>query len=254
MNWNISYPLVVAGLVFLLLQTVVAADGTPSLTIHLAGDSTMAAKQEDKRPETGWGEKIGGFFQDGVVVRNFALNGRSALSFRTEGVWDRLLSGIQPGDYVLIQFGHNDQKQDLPQHYSPPDVFKQRLVAFVGDVRARHGHPILITSLTRRSFDSDGTLRDTLADYTAQTRAAAVETGTPLIDLSERSREKLLKVGPVESKKWYLHFSPGDQPNYPNGVADDTHLSEEGARMAAGLVVEEILLTDKALARYLRKQ
>ncbi len=256
MNCNIFHPFVSATLVFFATGIFsLVGDDSALPVIHLAGDSTMAAKQEDKRPETGWGEKIGAFFKDGILVQNDALNGRSALSFRTEGLWDKLIDRIRPGDYVLIQFGHNDQKTNMPQHYSPPAVFKKRLIEFVGEVRGRHGNPILVTSVTRRSFESDGTLRDTLSDYTEQTRAAAAETGVPLIDLSERSREKLGKLGVEESKKWYLHFLPGEQSNYPQGIADDTHFCDKGAAMVAALVAEEIARVDaEGLGRYLKKQ
>jgi len=215
----------------------------------------MATKQENKRPETGWGEKINAFFQDNVVVRNYAVNGYATLNFRTDGYWNKLLDQIHPGDYVMIQFGHNDQKQENPKGYSAPEVFRQRLEDFATEVRARHGHPILITSVTRWSFEKDGTLADTLADYTAQTRAAAEETGVPLIDLSTRSREKIQSLGVAGSEKYYLHLSPGESPNYPNGVADNTHLSDEGACMMASLVAAEIVRADpEGLALHLKKQ
>lgn len=242
-------------LVWVLMVLLSTVEGSlAGLSIHLAGDSTMAAKSDKVRPETGWGEKIGGFFRKEVDFKNEAVNGRSVLSFRTEGLWDELLKGVQPGDYVFVQFGHNDQKKGVEVSYSAPDLFRKRLLEFVDDVRGRGGVPVLITPVSRRSFGEDGILKDTLGEYAVQTRSAAAEAKVLLIDLSERSREKLQAAGPEESKRWYLHFQPGQHPNYPKGVSDDTHFSADGAEMVAALVVSEIERIDpNGLGRYLEK-
>src|SRR5207302_8667082 len=124
---------------------VVAAFHSP-ITIYLAGDSTMAQKLPEKRPETGWGEMLGRFFQDGtVIIDNRAQNGRSTRTFISEGRWQAIVGAIQPGDYVLIQFGHNDESKEKVDRYTPPVDFRNNLIKFVSDVRAREATPVIRT-------------------------------------------------------------------------------------------------------------
>ena len=172
-----------------------------ALQILLAGDSTMAEKEADKRPETGWGEMLQPWFdKKTVIVRNHAKNGRSTKTFIEEGRWDALLEQARPGDYVFIQFGHNDQSVKKVGRYTTPDQFRANLVRFVSDVRSRDGKPMLFTPVVRRRFDEQGAFYDSHGDYPDLVREVAEETNTPLIDMEKSSRSLLVEYGSEASK------------------------------------------------------
>lgn len=220
------------------LASAVSAQKRP-VTVFLAGDSTMAAKQPEKRPETGWGEMLGQHFKEGtVVVDNRALNGRSTKSFIAEGRWQRIVDAMQKGDYVFIQFGHNDQSKDKGERYTPPDQFKANLVRFVEEARAKGAHPVLFTPVMRRRFDKDGRFYDTHGEYPDYVRAVASEHDVPLIDMHRMSEGVIVKYGVEASKKLFLQSKPGENANYPSGVEDNTHFSPLGAEEMAALAVK----------------
>src|SRR3954468_76164 len=124
------------------------------VTIFMAGDSTMAIKQPDKRPETGWGEMFGQHFKDGAVkIDNRAMNGRSTKTFISEGRWQAIVDALQKGDYVFIQFGHNDESKEKGERYTPPADYRNNLIRFITDVKAKDGNPVLLTPVMRRKFD-----------------------------------------------------------------------------------------------------
>jgi len=144
--------------------------------IVLAGDSTMAAKAEDKRPETGWGEKLEAHFKSGTVkVENRAANGRSTKSFIDEGRWQKIVDDLQKGDYVLVEFGHNDQKKESPDRYASPDDYRRNLIRFIDDVKAKGGHTILLTPVVRRRFERGGKFNENNGEYPGVVRAVAQE-------------------------------------------------------------------------------
>src|SRR6186997_493982 len=126
------------------------------VTIFLAGNSTCAAKEPDKRPETGWGEMLGQHFKDGKVrIENRAMNGRSTKSFISEGRWQAIIDEVKKGDYVFVQFGHNDESKDKGERYTPPEDYRKNLVRFISEVRSKGGFPVLLTPVMRRRFDKD---------------------------------------------------------------------------------------------------
>lgn len=210
------------------------------ITVYLIGDSTCATKTDSARPETGWGEKLGAHFRQGVSVDNRALNGRSTKSFRDQGHWDKILETLKPGDFVFIQFGHNDQKENKPEVYSDPKTFCLNLKRYIDETRAKGATPVLLTSIVRRKFDENGRLINTLADYTAATRQTAEETHTPLIDMDEKTRALIQEMGPEASKSIYLWVSKNDYPNLKTDKKDDTHLCVAGAEKYASLVAKGI--------------
>ena len=210
------------------------------ITVYLIGDSTCATKTESARPETGWGEKLGQHFKKGVTVDNRALNGRSTKSFRDQGHWDKILETLKPGDFVFIQFGHNDQKKSKPQVYSDPQTFSENLKRYIDETRAKGATPVLLTSIVRRKFDENGRLVNTLKHYTAATRQVAKQTGTPMIDMDEKTRTLIQEMGPETSKSIYLWVSKSDYPNLKTDKKDDTHLCVAGAEKYASLVAEGI--------------
>jgi lysophospholipase L1-like esterase len=223
----------------------------PPVTVWLAGDSTMAQKQPDKRPETGWGEALQPCFDSSEVrIANRAMNGRSTRSFVAEGRWKAIIDSLQPGDYVFIQFGHNDEKIGT-NNYSSPDDYRRNLVQFVDEVRAKRAQPVLFTPVVRRKFEGTQ-LVPTHGAYSDAARAAAQERSVSLVDMERASAALVQQIGPDSSRALWLHLDPGANPNYPNGVHDDTHFNPVGARTMAGLAVDAVRSLKLGLATQLR--
>lgn len=208
--------------------------------IFLAGDSTMSVKQKKAWPETGWGMPFVNFWDSSIVVDNRAMNGRSTKTFIQEGRWQSITEALQPGDYVFIQFGHNDESADKKERYTPPDSFQLNLQRFVQDVRDRKGKPVLLTPVSRRRFDAGGKAQETHAVYSPLVKTVAASMKVPLIDLDEQSRVLYQELGQEGSRLLFLQLKPGEHPNYPQGKEDNTHFNELGARLVAQLVLASI--------------
>lgn len=240
-------------LLVILLLTPAALAKEP-VTVFIAGDSTAANKAENKRPETGWGEQLQKRFEEKRVrVDNHAANGRSTRTFISEGRWQSLIDKVKEGDYVLIQFGHNDESKDKGDRYTPPDDFRHNLERFVAEVRAKKATPVLLTPVMRRRFDKDGKFYDTHGEYPDLTRRVAAEQKVALIDMHRLSEKVLVKYGPEESRKLFLQLKEGENPNYPKGVEDNTHFSPLGADLMAGLAVDGFREQKLGLVKYLKK-
>lgn len=239
-------------LLSLLLIGLMGCSPTPasSPTIFLAGNSTLAKKNEDRRPETGWGEMLAAYLDTTVTVHNYARNGRSTKSFRDEGLWDDLIASVRPGDYVFIEFGHNDSKPDTAR-YSSPEVYRHNLRIFVAEVQALDAKPVLMTPIVRRKFGPDGQLLETHGEYPGEVKRLADELDVPLIDLNTLTRTAVNRFGPSRSKELFLWLSPGEHKNYPDGVEDDTHLNAQGAKLVAGLVARDIERIELPLRQHL---
>lgn len=235
----------------LLVLTGFAARSEPVI-IHLAGDSTMAEKLPEKRPETGWGEHLQQHFDPAAVrIENHARNGRSTRTFISEGRWQALVEQLRPGDYVFIQFGHNDQSEDKPDRYTPPADYRANLIRFVTEVRAKEATPVLFTPVMRRRFDSAGAFYDVHGEYPDLVRAVAAEHDVALIDMHRSSERAIREAGVEGSKELFLHLAPGESANYPEGLRDDTHFSPLGAERMARLAVEGIRELKLGLAAHL---
>jgi lysophospholipase L1-like esterase len=235
-----------------LLAGALAFRSFAPVTIYLAGDSTMAAKANNKRPETGWGEALGACFNPASVrIVNRAMNGRSTKSFVSEGRWKAIVDSLKPGDYVAIQFGHNDEKVDTPNG-STPEVYSANLAQFVDQVREKDATPILLTPITRRKWSDDSRLVDTHGKYPDVVYELSRKKKAPFIDMHRNSERVLERYGPDSSRALFLHLAPGENPNYPTGVTDDTHFSPLGAREMAGLFVDGIRQMDFGLRSHLR--
>ncbi len=241
-------------LTFLILLLSVVGLAKNPITVYLAGDSTCANKLDEKRPETGWGEMFGQFFKDNKVkIDNRAMNGRSTKTFISEGRWQNIVDDLKRGDYVFIQFGHNDSSKDKGERYTPPEDYRKNLIKFIEDVRAKKAFPVLLTPVMRRRFDKDGKFYDTHGEYPDIVRAVAKEYKTPLIDAQRESEKLIVSLGEEKSKKLFLILAKGESPNYPNGLDDNTHFSPLGAEEIAKLVVEGIRETKIGLRKYLKK-
>lgn len=221
-----------------ILVTSLAFRAAP-VTIYLAGDSTMAAKATNKRPETGWGESLAACFSPtDIRIVNRAMNGRSTRSFVAEGRWKAIVDSLAPGDYVLIQFGHNDAKVNAPVGVTPEE-YRTNLSRFVDEVREKDATPVLLTPVARRSWEEDK-LIDTHGAYPDVVRAVAKAKKVPFVDMNKNSIRVLERYGPDSSSALFLHLEPGMHSNYPTGVADNTHFSPLGAREMAGIMVDAI--------------
>ena len=237
-----------------LLLFAPAATADEPVTVFIAGDSTAANKAENKRPETGWGEQLQKHFDEKKVrIDNHAANGRSTKSFIAEGRWQALLDKVRAGDYVLIQFGHNDESKDKGDRYTPPDDFRANLTRFVAEVRAKKATPVLLTPVMRRRFDKDGKFYDTHGEYPDITRRVAAEQHVALIDMHRMSEKVLVREGPEESRKLFLQLKAGENPNYPEGVEDNTHFSPLGADIMAALAADGFREQRLGLAKFLKK-
>lgn len=249
------------GLVFIFLCAISTAfvqirgGNAHPIHIFMAGNSTMANKPyQGSNPEKGWGQVFALYFNEQIKVENHAVNGRSTKSFIDEGRWDNLLNRVQPGDYVIIEFGHNDEKKEDPSRYAAPDgAYRQNLKRFVSDVRKKEGIPVLATPIVRRRFDDSGRFYDTHGRYPEVIREVAGEEDVPLLDLHRKTRELLERYGPERSKLLFLHIKPGEYPSLPEGREDDSHLSATGAFRICDLAVEEMRSSLPELCRYLKK-
>lgn len=219
-------------------------------TLYIIGDSTAANKDKRKFPETGWGMELQSFFKSDVVVDNRALNGRSTKSFRAEQRWQPILDQLKPGDYVFIEFGHNDEKVNKPTVGVTLTDFKINLVNYVNETRSKKAIPILLTPISRRSF-KNGLLMDSHGDYPRITRLVADSLNVPLIDMLAKTESLLTKLGDVPSIKLFNYVDSG-HVNYPKGNKDDTHLSPDGAKQIAGLVVKGIKEEKLPIAKKLK--
>lgn len=217
-----------------------AEDGNAAPTIHMIGDSTMANQARLDLPERGWGQLFSQFVIAPAKLDNRALNGCSSKSFIAEHQWDKLLASLKPGDWVIMQFGHNDQKADQPGVFADAkEAYRDNLRRFVRETRAKSAFPVIATPVVRRRWDAQGGFVDTLGDYPAAARAVAEEEKVPLLELHDLTLKMESQAGPEGSKRF--HFT-----------GDDTHFSETGAREVSELAAAEIHRLKLPLARWIR--
>lgn len=218
------------------------------IKIFMAGDSTCAIKETKAYPETGWGMPFVYFWDSTVTVVNRAKNGRSTKTFISEGLWKSIYDEASEGDYVIIQFGHNDESKTKQERYATPDTFKMNLTRFITDTRKKKAIPVLFTPVSRRKFDKNGTAVETHTEYSALVREVAKEQNVLFIDLDAKSMALYQQFGDENSKLLFLQLKPGEHPNYPEGKEDNTHFNELGARLIAQLVLKELQLLIPDLA------
>ncbi len=260
----------------------------PVITIFMIGDSTMANKElAGDNPERGWGQMLPGFLSEGIKVENHAVNGRSSKSFIDEGRWDIVVSRIKKGDYVFIQFGHNDEKDDPKRHTDPGLSFDANLVRFVNETRAKGGIPVLFNSIVRRNFGLPASnaiksairqddirkninqdtaykainktlsakevkLIDTHGAYLNSPRNVAKELNVPFVDMNKMTHDLVEGMGAMESKKLFMWIPANKYLACPKGREDDTHLNIHGGRIVAGLAMDAIAKAVPELAKYVR--
>ncbi len=210
-------------------------------SVWLIGDSTMAWKKPERAPESGWGEGLKRYASAGTTIHNHAASGRSTLSFINEGRWDAVLDSLQAGDFLIIQFGHNDEKEDPKLHTEAFGTFKENLGRFIAEARGKGAIPLLCSSIVRRQFDEEANLLDTHGDYIIATEQLAAETETAYVDMEALTREKVIELGPEESKSLYT---------FTSRKQDSTHPNQHGAEVYAGLFVSDLKAQGLELSNY----
>ena len=219
-------------------------------TLFLAGNSTVVDQAEE--PWAAWGQMIPAFFQPGkVAVANYAESGETLKAFQAERRLDKIWSLAKKGDYLFIEFAHNDQKPG-GNHLDPFTTYKQTLKEWITEAKQRGVTPVLVTSMHRRSFDSTGHIINSLGDYPDAVRQTAREEGVALIDLNKMSKTLYEALGPQESIKAFVHFAANTYPNQPRAVADNTHFSTYGAYQLAQCVAAGIRQALPALAKHFK--
>ena len=208
--------------------------------IFWAGDSTVQTNNILTYPQTGIGQVFSLYIKDDVSVVNHAKNGRSTKSFMDEGRLEAIDQTIGEGDFLFIQFGHNDEKKQDPSRYTEPfSGFMDNLEVFINVARKHCAYPVLITPLERRCFvDAKHLGLGEHSDYVAGMKQTAEKCNVPLIDLYSMSRSELKRVGEKASRKWYMYFPENEYQTYPEGKKDNTHLRYDGAVMYAGLIAK----------------
>ena len=219
-------------------------------TIYIIGDSTV---EDNTPPFRGWGWALPDYVAPGVKVANHAMSGRSSLSFMTEGRFAPVEEGMQPGDLLLIQFGHNDEKDDIERHTDPATTFPQQLSRYCDAAIAKGAQPVLMTPVCRRFFVGADSILYTHGEYPAAIRKLAAERRIPLLDLKKASRALYLSLGEEKTAELFVRLAPGEHPDFPDGHDDKTHFNAHGAKVIAGLVAD-LMRQEPACAPFLREE
>lgn len=256
------------------LFCMLLTSSTKQITIFIIGDSTAANKSNYKtNPERGWGMVLQGFYDARILVDNHAVNGQSSKSFIDDGRWKKVIDKVKPGDYVFIQFGHNDEKPNPKRHTDPGSTFDDNLRKFCRETMEKGGHPVLFNAVVRRNFmrkvDStveDESLRsvkygdeevnsDTLIDthgaYLFPPKYIAKELGVPFVDANCVTHDIEQGMGIEGSRKLHMWLKPGEVESIPNGRKDNTHYNIYGARVVAEALAKAIAQEVPALKKYI---
>lgn len=245
----------------LLISLILVGCQKENVSVFCIGDSTMShydveAMAEryggDDFPRRGWAMELAGFFDDHVTIVNKAISGISSKNFRSGGHWEKVKNQFQKGDYLIIQFGHNDEKDQDPNRYTRANFeFKENLQNYALEAKSLGVHPIIATSIARRRFDDNGTIVDTHGEYISAARDAAKELGIPLVDLNSMTMDFIQDMGDEESKKMYLHLPPGVFTKLPEGLEDNSHLSQWGAHEVSRMFKDGLKQSSSSLKDYL---
>ena len=239
--------------IILALLVAVSVSAHDKIVLRLMGDSTMADKDLSyQNPERGWGQRLKSHVDGGVVVANYAQNGRSTKSVQTLGIWDQVKADLKAGEYLFIQFGHNDSKESDSTRYAAPfGAYQDNIRLFVDHALSVGAKPILFTPVSRRWFDENGNLkRECHGDYPAAVKQVAKEYGLPLIDANEVTQQWLMSLGDEASRKYYMWIEEGTNPKHPQGKVDNTHTNVAGARQIVNLLLPEIVKVIPELASH----
>lgn len=262
--------------VFISIVLCLFTASSKTTTIFVIGDSTAAEKgNAAKVPERGWGMVLQGCFDEKIIVDNHAVNGRSSKSFISEGRWQKVLDKIKPGDYVFIQFGHNDEKPKPDRHTDPGSTFDANLEKYVVETREKGGIPVLFNAVVRRCYykadlqnDDDEKLRNTVNDgeeqinsdtlidthgaYVVAPRVVAERLNVPFVDATKITHDIETAHGIQGSRKLHMWYKPGELAALPKGRKDNTHYNVYGARIVANALADAVAEQVSALRKHVR--
>jgi len=222
------------------------ADDLP--VIFLAGNSTVT--DQENEPWASWGQMFARFLKPDVVVANYAESGETLKAFKREKRLEKIISVMKPGDYLLMEFAHNDQKPG-GNHVDPFTTYQEELMFFITEARKKRGKPVLVTSTNRRSFDEQGKIKNTLEEYPDAMRQLAAKENIPFIDLNAMSKDFYEALGVEDSKNAFVHYPANTFPNQTEPLADNTHFNAYGAYELAKCVVKGILDQNLELKKYI---
>lgn len=225
----------------------IAIEPIKETTVYLAGDSTVV--DQDVEPWAAWGQMLPRFFLPGVVIANHGESGETSKSFVGEQRLAKVMSLIQPGDYLFMQFAHNDQKPNAVSL----DNYKILLADYIEQTRAKGATPVLVTSMNRRTFDANGKITNSLAGYPDAVREIAAAQHVALIDLNAMSKTLFEAMGPEGSMKAFMHYPANAFPNQTEAISDDTHFNKYGAYELARCIVHGIRADKLSLSALLAK-
>ena len=226
--------------IFIAALAAFAFPAKKKIKVYMIGDSTMCEYETNRQPLTGWGMPFRYFFDSTVHIENRAKGGGSTRTFISEARWQPIADSLQQGDYVLIQFGHNDEAKEekYKDRYTPVPDYKTNLVKFINEARAKKAIPVIITPVSRMRFDKQGKQEETHTEYTAACYEVAKKYKVILVDLDKKSRDLYNQLGPTGTRLLFMQLEPGEHPSYPEGQKDNTHFNEYGARRIAELVLQ----------------
>lgn len=240
-------------LFFILIMSALSVSAQEKIVLRLMGDSTMADKDLSyENPERGWGQRLKSHLDTNVVIANYAKNGRSTRSFQTLGHWDLVKNDLKAGEYLFIQFGHNDSKEsDTTRYAAPYGDYQKNLRLFVDHALSVGARPVIFSPVARRWFTDEGELRrDSHGDYPKVAREVAQEYGLPFVDAETITLDWLEGLGDEPSRKYYMWVEKGTNPKHPDGKEDNTHTNVAGARQLVNLLLPEIVKVIPELASH----
>ncbi len=227
-----------------------APDGNAVPRLFLIGGSTMATFPPT-RPVVGWGQILPEYFRDPAQVRNRALSGRSSKSFIDQGHWAKVAAELQAGDFLIVCFGTNDAANDPARRTEPRGTFRENLLRFIAETRAKGATPILATSVVRRNWNERGEFVVPPSEWVEVTREVANGQRVPLMEMRDRTVELERGLGVEGSRALHLYLPPGKFESYPNGAKDDTHYNADGARQVAIVALREMVRLELPLVGWL---
>lgn len=219
------------------------------IKIYIASDSTAQTYKKSDKPRAGWGEMLGNYLSDDVEVINKAIGGRSSRLYIEQGRLEEIEKIIDEGDYLFVQFGHNDATISKPERYVSEEDFPTYLKKYIHTAKEKGAIPILITPVGRRDYDETKyKFKISFATYRDKVIEVAKETDTELIDLGATSVELFNQIGIEETKKLFLHLETNEYESFPEGMKDDTHFQVEGAMEIAKLIARDVKKLNNSLA------
>lgn len=223
--------------------------------LFIAGDSTAAIKSNTVRPESGWGEFISHYLKEDIQVRNYALNGRSTLSFIQEGHWQKILENSNSGDFVIIQFGHNDSKKEDPTRFADASTdYKDNLGTMIRSAKKHGLHVILASSIARANFENNRWIESSDLDtYATAMKEVSLDNKLTFVDMYSQTKEYFNELGEKATYTHFLIFPINTLFHYPNGIEDHTHLNFIGANRIAEILSQNLTAIDSPLQTYIKE-